>query len=284
MQDVAGSYLNYVEGFDQVYAYATAGGHDRAELYGSAGNDRYRSYRDRACLSGANFHLGAIMFEETQSHALQGFDVASLYDSAGNDQFVAAPTYAVMQGPNGQFRHRVDGFDSVTGTAAYGGHDVAELHDSAGDDRVVAAPSYTLLRSAAGIFSNTAAGFESVVARATSGGVDYATLFDSAGNDSLRAHYDFAIMQDLVGTYRNEVRGFAGVFAYASGGNDTAELNATVMDDVLFGQGNVARLWGSNYRNVATGFDAVTALRTAEGQDSIEVGAVDYLFAQVGWA
>jgi len=64
-------------GFEQVYAYATNGGVDTAELYDSAGNDIINISPSRAIMTGPDYRVSA-----------RGFDLVNAYATAGGDDVV----------------------------------------------------------------------------------------------------------------------------------------------------------------------------------------------------
>ncbi len=241
-------FSNSAYGFGQTYAYATAGGRDRADLYDTAGDDSYRAYADRVVMCGAGYSNFAARFEETFGRATQGRDTATMYDSTGDDVFTARPTYAVMRANDLSYSNRASGFDQVFATSLNGGQDRAELYDGATNDRVVAGPGYMLMRSTTGEFYNQAAGFASVRAYATAGGADYATLYDSSGDDVFTGRPDSSTMRNVAGTYCNFVSGFDQVYAYATaGGVDRAELYDSAGDDLYRSYADRAYLSGADY-------------------------------------
>ncbi|TWU24675.1 S8 family serine peptidase [Bythopirellula polymerisocia] len=282
MEDSVGTFSNTVSGFAQNYAYSINGGTDQAHLYDSNGNDLFRAYSDRAILSGDGFYNNALGFKQAFGYASQGFDSAQMFDSAGNDQFTATPTTAVMQAVNNSYQNNADNFDEVFGYASLG-FDEAFLYDGATNDRFISGPTYGLMRSLTGEFYNYAKSFDSVRAYSTAGGIDYATLYDSVGNDIFSGYASHGVMRDQAGTYYNYVEGFDGVYAYATaGGNDTADLFDSAGNDLFYGEGNLARLTGTNFRNLATGFESVQAHFENGGTDTVDLNAVDYLFTQIG--
>jgi hypothetical protein len=81
-------YDNYANGFDEVYADATAGGtadNDRAELYDSAGNDSFWGHLVDAVLSDGSLDddTGSLVAAGTYYHRLSGFTAVDAYGLAG---------------------------------------------------------------------------------------------------------------------------------------------------------------------------------------------------------
>ena len=70
-------------GFERVYAYATAGGNDRADLYDSTGDDQMTAAPTAAWISGSGYYASARHFETVVGHATAGgHDRAALYAQA----------------------------------------------------------------------------------------------------------------------------------------------------------------------------------------------------------
>ena len=84
-----------VSGFERLYAYATGGGDDSADLTGNAaGGNRYRAYPTYATLSDAtsSFYQYVRSFDSAMATGSQtdpSADRAYLYDSSGDDVFTA---------------------------------------------------------------------------------------------------------------------------------------------------------------------------------------------------
>ena len=76
-------FLRVMQGYEQVYAYATAGGNDVAQLHDSSGNDQYTIARQWSQVAGTNFLLRAEYFEQVHAYATHGgYDTADVYDDA----------------------------------------------------------------------------------------------------------------------------------------------------------------------------------------------------------
>ena len=77
---VAGTgYQNEADGFDKVYAYATAGGFDTADLYDPWGSYTFTAYPTYATLTGTGFYNYAGGFDKVNAHRAGGTDTARLY-------------------------------------------------------------------------------------------------------------------------------------------------------------------------------------------------------------
>jgi hypothetical protein len=125
-------FFNYVNAFDKVYAYATAGGtNDIAYLYDSTGNDTLTSTPTYTLLTGAGFYNYASSFNKVYAYATLGNaggvgDQANLYDSAGTDTFYGRSNYGRLSGVG--FYNYFSGFGRVSGYANAGGVDTLDVH------------------------------------------------------------------------------------------------------------------------------------------------------------
>jgi hypothetical protein len=78
-------FLNYLHGFDQVNAYANAGGFDLALMYDSVGNDQFTGLATYSQLSGAGFLNYVSSFEQVNAYSTQGgSDSAQLISNPGD--------------------------------------------------------------------------------------------------------------------------------------------------------------------------------------------------------
>jgi hypothetical protein len=250
-----------------------AGGGNTAFLVGTPGGDTFTLTPTGFSLDGAL--TGA--FVNVQSVTAFGgpADAASLYDSPGNDLFVATPTYAYVQA--GASLNIVSGFARVQ-AGATAGSDLALLYDSAGSDVFTGTPGYASLAGAG--FYNLAVGFAEARGNA-SGGADVALLYDSAGDDVFRSTPGYSFLGGP--GYLNLVIGFSQINAKAGGGgSDSADLYDTPGNDTFSGQGSIGTLTTPSYSVTVNRFGFVRATSGAGGFDQLFLGAIDYVFAQVG--
>jgi len=249
------------------------GGNDQANLYDSAGNDRFYGFADNALLLGQDNQFSHSVRDFTQVNAYAtagGIDRAYLFDSVGNDQLFGYADYVTLQDEGLNFSNSAHGFERVDAYASAGGEDQAHLYDSAGDDRFYGLPEYVLMQGADSTFFNYARGFERVDAYATAGGNDRAYLYDSAGNDSFYGLPEYALMQGNESQYQNYARGFERVDAHAiAGGVDRAYLYDSAGNDRFYGLPEYSALLGENneFFNYTRGFDRVDAYATEGGND-----------------
>jgi subtilisin family serine protease len=239
------------------------GGGDRAELFGTAGNDAFAGWSDRATLGGESYANEVRGFAYVAARAgAGGNDRATFQGTSGNDTYVGRPDRALMQG-SGYFNDAY-GFRYTEAYANGGTNDRAVYHDGAGNDTFVAYRHRTLLYGDG--FFNDSYGFNYTEARATGGGSDRAIFYDSAGNDTYTAWPQRAAM--FGDGYFNDAYQFANTIAHSTaGGFDRAVFHDSAGDDVYTAWSNRAVLYGGGYTNDAYGFDVRTAHSTAGGSD-----------------
>ncbi len=219
-----------VTGSSDLQAHST-GGHDVAELHGSAEDDLFVATPTYAGLSRKWRDVQVWNFDEVEAHAGPGgVDVAKLYDSPGDDLLVTTPTYAGLWGEG--FKNEARGFDATHAYATAGGVDVAKMFDSTGDDFFHADPSQGALYRP-GLFYNRAKYFDGVHAYATAGGYDVARLVGSDGDDRFHAGpLDSALYSTLYGAaFYNRAKHFEEVYAQAGAAGDDRALLWTAQTD-----------------------------------------------------
>ena len=230
-------------GFEKVYAYAKAGGEDRATLTGADGaRNRLYSFADYTTLteSGRSFYFYARGFDSVSADSPgSGASYAYLYDSVGDDALEASPDSATMDRAASS-DVTATGFSRVYAYATHGGDDSAVLTGSAaGGNRYRGYPTYSTLTDATSSFYHYARGFDSVAAtgsQSDSSG-DRAWLYDSSGDDTLAAavlengKYQGASLSDNGGTYENQVLYFDVVYARSSdrNTNDVIDLDEELL-------------------------------------------------------
>ncbi|MBN2023124.1 MAG: S8 family serine peptidase [Pirellulales bacterium] len=220
-------FSNRAEGFEKVYAVATAGGNDVAQFHDSAGNDVFVVTTAYAKLYNASLYLRAEGFHTVRASAgAGGRDRAYVRDTPGDDVLVAAPQYTTLEG--GGFSFRVDSFEEVWAYALDGGRDVARMLDSAGNDALALGVGEGRLRGQG--FDNRAKYFEHLAVEATAGGRDTAQIVASGRTTRLEAAA--ALLRLLGETTTAEIYGFEGVRAQiVNGARCTRETNT--LDYVL---------------------------------------------------
>lgn len=266
-------FLNYAASFDETYAYASTG-FDRAFFQDSAGNDDYRAYPSWASMTGAGYYNYGRTFDETYAYGTGGLDRAILFDSAGDDFFRTNEDRAMMQGP-GYFNY-ARGFEESYGYATTG-FDKAVMTDSAGDDIFRTYSNKATLHGPG--YLHYANSFDEYYAYATTGN-DRVIMYDSAGDDVYRV-YDGKATMNGAGFYHYGT-GFDRYEAHSSTGNDLAVYYDSAGNDTLTLRTGTVRLAALAAYYDAMNFDRVEAYSTLGGNDTIDLGAIDYLFNSFG--
>jgi hypothetical protein len=119
MTDTLGSYANYGEGFDYVYAYSNNGGMDTAVLYDSAGHDTFTSLARAGSMRGSNneYNNYAEAFETLEARAENGgSDTAFVNTVSATDKVVGAGKELTVTRSSG--KSSLHGFAKSIATAA----------------------------------------------------------------------------------------------------------------------------------------------------------------------
>ncbi len=160
---------NLVRYFEEVHAFAPAGGYDIAMLFDSENDDTFYASPVEGGMQGDGYVNRVRQFEEIRGDAsLGGHDVAELFDSEEDDVFRGSLGEAVLSGAT--YCNQAKFFDSVEADASGGGEDRAWLFDSLGDDHLTASDDWALLSF--GLSDISIGGFDWVEASSTKGGND----------------------------------------------------------------------------------------------------------------
>ncbi|MBN2473391.1 MAG: tandem-95 repeat protein [Pirellulales bacterium] len=255
------------------------GGHDTADLTGTAADDAATVHPTSARVTGPGYEVELIDVVEMTLRGGGGHDAAGVYDSAGDDLFVGTPVYAGLQGEG--FYHRLRHFAEVHVEATAGGTDEAKFYDSTGNDQFVATPVYSAISGEG--FQVDGRYFESVCAYATAGGTDEAKFYDSPGNDDYIATPVYGAMYNehfhgqSNATFYNRARFFEGVHAYATaGGIDVARFYDSTGNDEFVATPVYAALYNPAFQgryhqgfyNRAKYFEGAHAYSTAGERDT----------------
>jgi len=235
-------FFNRAKGFDDVQAGASDS-LDVAQLYDSDGADAFAAYADSATMT----------YEEGTTARADGFrwlfayasddgetDTARLYDTTADLETPHATWFkgfhrlSKMYGAT--FYNRVDDFDAVI-ACAVGGDDTTKLFDSSGPDAVDAYADQATMRYADGT-TVEADDFRWVLACGSDDGqTDTARLYDTTADLATSYAAWFKAENTLSRMYSEPVfyvqaKGFDAVTASAEGGDDTAKLFDSALDDV----------------------------------------------------
>lgn len=225
-------YSHELRGFGEVHAYGLNGGNDRALIYDTTYDDKFKGREDQSVLRalGGGYYFRAKGFEDVVCKALNGGDNLAVFDdTAGNDTFTAS--YESARLTNGTIAYQAEGFEHVLARST-GAYDVAHLQDSPGDDELRARSHKSTFQSAQ--MDLTVRGFDEVHAEAVFGGNDIAKLHDTAGNNHLTASGNIARMwqNDGVLDLLYEAIAFERVNAYWSTGTNTKDITLPI--DFIF--------------------------------------------------
>lgn len=122
---------NLAVGFDHVEAFG-GGPQDRAELRGSAGNDRVIALPEVVQMTTPSADVEVWDFRIVRSHGRGGSDRAQLQDSDGNDTYISNSRFAYLEGSD--FLNYVSGF-AIDVFALNEGEDHAHAQDYTGPNR-----------------------------------------------------------------------------------------------------------------------------------------------------
>ncbi len=233
LRDTGNTYLNRVNRFEHVVAYATAGGaSDRAYLYDSAANDIFvgkpalAEMRDEA----GSYWNQAAAFDRVYAYATAGgaSDRAYLYDSTGDDIFVGKSNYALMKRSDLAYYTFAKSFDHVEAFAT-SGYDRAFLYGTAGTEHLTLTPTDASFHGDG--FLHRTSGFDRTRVKA-GGGTDYAYFEQVGSSDRVYGRHNYAHLQRNADDYW--AYDFELIKAYAQAGETpTADVAAV---DYLFQQ------------------------------------------------
>jgi len=265
------NYDNKFFGFSRIEVFASSG-RDAALLYGTAGNDHFEAWADRAVLKATGIEVGVNGFDYVHAtSAGTGNDHAVFYDSAGSDRFKSWQDWSTMYGTG--YHNRATGFDRADAVSQRGGQDYAYLYDTNGDDRFEAAGDTAVIQGSG--IRNSAKGFDRVYTVSRYGGNDHAYLRGSEGNDSLLAAPRVAKFSS--GDHRVFVTGFADVEVdLTQGGYDRTRFYDSAGDDQFFAWSDRSVMLGRDSRTLVLGSEHTDALAYYGGNDSA------YLFDSAG--
>ena len=183
------------------------------------------------------------------------------------------------------FHNTARWFETAYGYGTGGGMDRAIFYDSSGNDTFVGTSTRGRLTGPG--YYLQAVRCDVVRAFSQSGGQDKARLFDSAGDDVLVATLEYTYLRGSPssGNFKNRADGFAEVESTARfGGDDTARLYDSALDDYLHAEGNSAVItWNAARVLSAYDFDQVEADGSPGGVNELKkVLPIDYVLMVTG--
>ena len=224
--------------FEELQAYARAGGADKAVLKDSAGYDKFKGDPTVSKLyKGGVFYHRVKFFDSVECLSSGGDDFARLWDSPANDTLQTQRDLTRLYGEG--FDITVGGFNRVYTRATGGGHDTAHITDSPEDDTTRARAHKVMMwggEYADPTYKLTARTFDEVLLYATQGGFDKAKLHDTIRDDVLEATEDWVKLSTQKDELETLYQAFAFEWAkaYATEGRDTVIQSAALPYDLIF--------------------------------------------------
>ena len=220
-----------VDGFEELQAYARAGGNDTALLYDSDANDKFKSEpaKNYAKMYGGRMYNRVKFYDVVEAFSTAGKDLARVFDTAGNDTFEGQKDASWMR--TDVFDVGLHNFRQVIAYGNEGGRDEAFLKDSELKDEVHLKSHKSEIfdqPTNGDTYKITARGFDTVHADGTQGaGYDKVKIWDSAHDNRVEAAdywaHVFAQKTELEMIF--DILAFEFVKVRASiGGNDTASV------------------------------------------------------------
>jgi len=271
---VDGSGNSYkVEGFDRVIAVSENGGSDQANFYDTTGDDVFVAKESFSYLVGTGFWNYARGFEKVDAFSEQGgSDQAWLFDSSGDDTLTAADGDVTLTHADGTV-FASHNFSLTKGVASDGSDTATMTGQENIAERFVWSPETAQL-STSGSDSMTyiAEGFDTM---SVTGG-DVSDRADLRGSESDDAVIMLPEATQLTTPDADIVAiGFGTVVARGNGGNDFAHMEDSRFNDNIVTKARYAYLQGSNFLNLATGFEVLDIASINGGYDR----AVSYDYA-----
>ena len=233
-----------MDGFEELHAYAKAGGTDKALLYDSDTNDKFKSEpaKNYAKMYGGRMYTRVKFFDVVEAFSSGDNDLARLFDTTGNDVFEGQQDVSWFR--TDAFDVGVHNFRRVIAYAGEGGHDEATLTDSVLADELHLKNHKSEifdLKTKGEIYKITARRFDTIYGDASSGdGYDKVEACETPRDNHVEAADDWARLwsqkSELELVY--DILAFEFVKVRAStGGNDTAKITEPLQFDLIFEEG-----------------------------------------------
>jgi hypothetical protein len=233
-----------VDGFEELQAYARSGGTDKAFLYDSDANDKFKSEpaENYAKMYGGRMYNRVKFYDVVEAFSSGEKDLARLFDTSGNDVFEGQQDVSWLR--TDVFDVGVHNFRQVIAYALEDGNDVATLRDSALMDEVYLKSHKSEivdLETKGEIYKITARGFDLVHADGSQGAeYDRVKMWETPRDNHVEAADNWAkfFVQKTELEMLYDVLAFEFVRVRAStGGNDTATVTEPLDFDLLFEEG-----------------------------------------------
>lgn len=274
---VGGGALIRVEGFNQINAFAMNGGLDEARFFGTPGDDTFQADPMTCEMRVQGVVRQTQGFGQVTAYGWGGADTANFYDSTGNDYFGTDASVGVLVGAGAVIR--AEGFQTVNAFASNGGIDEARFFGTPGSDTFRASASLSELTI--GRISRTASGFQVVNAYFADGGNASASLTDTPADDI----FEWSLSESSLrgNNYSITLHSAKSIdVAATSGGSNRAVIRNLLTSDLVVTSGQTATCLSSGRQCVVRNFQVVTAEADSGEQPLAELGAVDYIFEQLG--
>ena len=189
-----------VSGFEELHAYARYGGYDKATLYDSEGDDKFKAEADEsyAKMYGGAMYNRVKFFDVVEAYSTGGDDLARVFDTTGDDTFEGQKDASSLSSED--YEIKMFGFTQVLAYASEG-TDTVTLVDSEMKDELHAKPAKAELFDTATngeLYRITARWFDSLYAVASNtegssgdGGADIAKIWPTASDDFFEATEDW---------------------------------------------------------------------------------------------
>ena len=207
---------------------AGQGGHDLANVFDSAGDDRFVVKPNYVFADTDDGRVWATGFERINVFSRSGDDTVELSDSRGNDAFYQNRNDSILSGDG--FANLARGFQNVF-VESIGGTDFAQLSDTAANDVFTVRGDQARVESSTRL--TTTDGFDRVNIVATAGGYDRAVLIGSAGSDVLYADRNSTTMTASSGEITRAV-GFDRVDVNGGGGLDLSFVQGSEQNESFY--------------------------------------------------
>ncbi|MFK7766653.1 MAG: hypothetical protein AB8B55_05485 [Mariniblastus sp.] len=253
----------YAESFDSITVTSENGGFDVSRIEGTVGSDNLVALPSRIFFNSSSISLAVVGFMSNEVIASEGLDRATFYDGVGNDVFEYSDDEALFQA--GVVKITAVGFEELTAVSSEGGEDRATLTANGKNDFFITRDGEAVLKGAEVDVSLEGFARMSAIGFAGEDANNRAIFWGTSGPDLFVYDRDSAEM--VTGIDRSEASGFARVVARGNGGNDTASLADSELNDLFFSR--YGQSFFSNDEGTfvsAFDFNQVTA-RSTDGAD-----------------
>ena len=233
-----------MDGFEELQAYAKSGGHDKAFLYDSDANDKFKSEpaENYAKMYGGRMYNRVKFYDLVEAFSSGEKDLARLFDTQGNDVFEGQQDVSWLR--TDVYDVGVHNFRQVIAYAGEGGYDEATLKDSVlGDELHLKNHKSEIfdLATKGEVYKITARRFDKIFGDGSSGdGYDKVKAWETSVDNYVEAADNWARMW----AQKSEMEMIYDILAFefvkvraSTGGNDTTSVTEPLNFDLLFEDG-----------------------------------------------